>query len=789
MAQNLSDKIFMRNFSIQLVFLLIIVSIFLYVFKITYPFSPQNESPEISNGIVDYSLCDFGNNSKYKISGEVAFYWNKLLSPTDFLTQTPPTPNSYYNIPGIWNQYTTPLKKYPGFGYATYAWKMILPSGSTYGIKIKEIDCAYQLWIDGKNITCGKVDSIKDNYRPSWKRKEIFFTPETDTVLAIMQIANFHHRKGGLEDAMVIGSFNAIKKYIKLQWGSAIFILAVLLIMGFYHLVMFLYRPTDQSVLLFSIFNFVIAIRLATTGEKIWYDFFPDFNWITAVKLEYLSFIIAAPVFVAFIQSLFKQDFSQWVNRINIGIAAFYIILVLFFPVKTFSYIPITYQGIVILLGLYILYILIKASYKDIEHSTVLFSGYFFFLMIVINDVLYFNKWVETTFLVPFGLLLMVITQAFVISKRNAKTFVEKEQLANKLEEINATLEQKVAERTQEIALQKNEIEHQRNEIEIQAIGLSVANTQLKELGDYKENLTGMLVHDLKNPLNIVLNMAKDKMVEQAGRQMLNLVENLLDVQKYESTVMKINASFHYFHQLIEDAILQVKLLYQHKNISLNAHCQSQISFDFDRDIILRVLINLLSNAIKFTPKNGTIELHAEIKNNKVYCKVKDNGPGIKEEDKKIIFSKYGQLVSKKSGLGISTGLGLAFCKLAINAHQGEIGFTSKYGKGTEFWFCIPYNGKNDTENNNAVNSIHIAPAINAVKSILTPEDINYLTPFTTQLYQYEFYEISALKRVLKKINPKFSPGIFAWMELIETSISDFQENLYLELLEIMQQN
>jgi len=116
-----------------------------------------------------------------------------------------------------------------------------------------------------------------------------------------------------------------------------------------------------------------------------------------------------------------------------------------------------------------------------------------------------------------------------------------------------------------------------------------------------------------------------------------------------------------------------------------------------DRDLFTRVLINLLGNALKFTPADGSITVGARLeapsdpdRNPVVVFFVKDTGEGIPKEDLGKIFDKFAQAESRKAGRKNSTGLGLTFCKLAVEAHGGRIWAESEPGKGSTFYFTIP---------------------------------------------------------------------------------------------------
>jgi signal transduction histidine kinase len=110
-----------------------------------------------------------------------------------------------------------------------------------------------------------------------------------------------------------------------------------------------------------------------------------------------------------------------------------------------------------------------------------------------------------------------------------------------------------------------------------------------------------------------------------------------------------------------------------------------------DRGLIFRVIQNLVANALKFAPANdGLIAIGIGRAEDGVRINVTDNGPGIPIEHHGRIFEKFGQAGEKEAREVFSTGLGLSFCKLAVEAHGGRIGVESEVGKGSTFWFVLP---------------------------------------------------------------------------------------------------
>jgi len=252
-------------------------------------------------------------------------------------------------------------------------------------------------------------------------------------------------------------------------------------------------------------------------------------------------------------------------------------------------------------------------------------------------------------------------------------------------------LNRKKIKNTNKSLLFKNQqIQQQKEEITIQSENLEGAYTNLKELQDFKNGLIGMIVHDLKNPLNIIINMSENKFVTDSGYKMLNMVNNILDVEKYEDISMPINQVNFNLRDLFQQSISKNNFLALLQKIKINNNIEKSIEVNADKEIIERVIDNLLTNAIKFSPQAGNIDINVKIDKNYAYISITDEGVGISKEFQKKIFDKFVQAEVKKSGIIRSTGLGLTFCKLAMEAHNCTIKIYSKQNEGATFTFSIP---------------------------------------------------------------------------------------------------
>ncbi len=240
------------------------------------------------------------------------------------------------------------------------------------------------------------------------------------------------------------------------------------------------------------------------------------------------------------------------------------------------------------------------------------------------------------------------------------------------------------------------QLEDENQKIETQSKNLEAANSELKKRDEFKEGLINIIVHDLKNPANSILHLTdlidnKDEtqvLIKQSANQILNLVHNILDVQKHESVKMQLNKTESNIRKIADSSIKQAEYLIKEKKLNIQNNFPNDLNLHIDNSIIERVFTNLLTNAITFTPNNGKITFGYDTIKSHFF--VKDSGQGIDKDLQKYIFDKFSQVIAKKSGKALSTGLGITYCKQAIEAHGGAIWVESKLNHGSCFFFTLP---------------------------------------------------------------------------------------------------
>lgn len=234
--------------------------------------------------------------------------------------------------------------------------------------------------------------------------------------------------------------------------------------------------------------------------------------------------------------------------------------------------------------------------------------------------------------------------------------------------------------------------------------------TERKELDALRDDMIAMIYHDIRSPLgNVVssLEMMGELMpVDETLTSMLNIARNsTARIQRLVNSLLDINR-LESGHQIIDQNSIDPQALIREsiRDVVPAATGRQQIIENnmtvlpliwVDVDMIHRVFINLLENAIKFTPVAGRIRISAQTDGVFVKFSISDTGPGIPPADRERIFDKFIRVRGRDRTVGL--GLGLAFCRLAVHGHGGEIWVESEPGKGSTFWLTLPVAQKKTT--------------------------------------------------------------------------------------------
>ncbi len=229
-----------------------------------------------------------------------------------------------------------------------------------------------------------------------------------------------------------------------------------------------------------------------------------------------------------------------------------------------------------------------------------------------------------------------------------------------------------------------------------------------KQIDRMKSDFVAMVAHELKSPLASIEQMIYALQIncdsEQANtcnklhsrmtvrtRDLLRLIENLLNLSKLESGTVVFNLEPTSGHEIIRDIVEVTKPQAEGKNITIKFHpCPEKWSFNVDYDHIRTAIMNIVSNAVKYTPEGGTLEVTTSLSGGFANLVFKDSGIGIGTDDLKHIFDRFYRVKGKATRHITGSGLGLSLVKEVVEAHKGYIDVQSVPDQGTTFTLSFP---------------------------------------------------------------------------------------------------
>jgi len=234
-------------------------------------------------------------------------------------------------------------------------------------------------------------------------------------------------------------------------------------------------------------------------------------------------------------------------------------------------------------------------------------------------------------------------------------------------------------------------------------------NKQLKKLNELKNKFLGIASHDLRNPLYLIrtfseilkdeslgtVNPKQKGLLEKiftASNFMRALLDNLLDISKIESGKIELDKKVQDFNSIVKQQVELSQLMADKKGIIIESNLGEFQPISFDESAVTQVIGNFIGNAIKFSPLKTKIIVKTEGLKRNIKFSVCDEGPGISEEDQKLLFKEFQTLSAKPTGGEKSTGLGLAITQKLIHLHGGHVGVESRLGEGSTFFFTLPLN-------------------------------------------------------------------------------------------------
>lgn len=366
--------------------------------------------PKADKGYLDARDFDL-SSEKLSLAGSWIWYDNQLLSPS----QLAKGKGEFVDFPQVWNE---ARQSKSGQGYATYLITIALPPlPSRLAINMPDAYTSYRLWANGKVIAeNGLVGKNKDSNKPHWESKAVSFDRPGDTLQLVLQIANFHHAKGGMKGYITLGENEKITSAFKLAQTSTLIECSALTLMSFIFIILYLVQGIKKIILYFALLCLTWAIRSVFSNNYVFASYYPDFDWVLMVRIEYLTLYFTMIWCALFVSQLFPNEQNKIVKYLLVSFNGVFAVFTLITTPLAFTQWLNVYLIIAGILILYAATIIFRALINERTGSAFLTLCVLFSMLLFAYDIFTYEGYFSYSPLVlSLGYIVIFILMAFAL--------------------------------------------------------------------------------------------------------------------------------------------------------------------------------------------------------------------------------------------------------------------------------------------------------------------------------------------------------------------------------------
>ena len=392
--------------------------------------------PVAEKGRLDLSGWDFSKKGPARLDGQWTFYRGQLLGPEDIRFH--PVGAGFHPVPGLWKKGELDGIPRAKKGFATYRLQVT-------GLSGKGVDCIFITDI----LSVGKVfvngHPLASRGRPG-KNKEAEFPVEhafsgsfplsaPGTLDILIQVSNFHNKEGGINTPVWLGPKAVVLGMADRIWLVSGVLGAILVIMGIYHLLLYLIRRREKVSLFFGLYLLFWAVQMlfGVNGGCLMAHLFPGLAWRLSIDLTLLPYGFTTPLLVMFFHGLFPWKHHVRVNMIYQVLGMLFVLYILVTPPNAYDPMVLVYFLFTLTALAYVFTRLVWEWRLREKTARFLFPGYMILALTGVNDVLGDLHVLDTTRLVPLGILTFILFHSFVITLGFSRVFSSLEALTREL--------------------------------------------------------------------------------------------------------------------------------------------------------------------------------------------------------------------------------------------------------------------------------------------------------------------------------------------------------------------
>ncbi|MGG6313193.1 ATP-binding protein [Paenibacillus macerans] len=634
---------------------------------------------EVHQGIMDLSGWDPKQQGRIKLDGEWEFYWNRLLAPEDFRLAEKPSFDAFMPVPAQWNGKRLNGRPLPAYGSATYRMVMKnLPAGGIFALKKTNIRFSSTIYVNGRKLfDDGKPSLQAETYKAGNLPQTALIPLERGDAEIIVQVANYDYINSGIPVSLYFGDQVAMDRILKINLAREFSTLAVLAILAVIFFISYavaaIYRKKDLALLLSACICLLFSIYHGLSGERTLTILLPHISFEMLYKVKDVAtmggFIFVAVFFYNAQRRIIPLRALQAVIAVLAGFSA----AVAFLPIRMYNpfqpYVVFVYE----LMILWVLYksasIYLRGRQENPLQSLLLFMSILTINLYSLDTILFAvswkeNLWVEQLYLVLFNLVMVC-------------------QVVLKFFEAYHTVDR--------------------------------MKDQLVRLDRIKDDFLASTSHELKTPLNAIVNITDTllrgaegpvsasqalnlNIVMSSGRRLTYLVNELLDYSKMKHGDIRLFRTALSLRDHVA-VVIQVHLFsLSGSQIALVNRVPEKLPPVYaDSNRLIQVLHHLIGYAIKYA-EQGIVNVEGETARDQVRVRIRNTAKNLPDDLPQRLFRSFEELGDAVESDEGGTSLGLSMTKELIELHGGTIRADLHPEEGLTFVFTLPRAERGDSQ-------------------------------------------------------------------------------------------